>query len=354
MQTDKSIYKPSDKIQFRVLLLDIDTKPLESSNAEIFITDGAQNRVKQFTNPAFKKGIFQDELELSDSPVMGPWMIHVKVPEASYEMTKEFEVAEYVLPKFEVIIESNPHVAYNEGKIRATVSGKYTFGKLAKGKATVTAKMSDCWYYCRGPGREVLVVKTVDIDGKKDVEFDLKKELKLNEIDNDVQVAIEATFTEELTGRDHTKSTNVTIHKTPHKIEVVTSNQKIKPGLPFKVTAFVKTHNGAPVSDAANSVEFYIKYFIEIEETDKKEDEPEQKGYGFRPNFGFHRPERTEEKTEKSVLKDGEAELDIEIPPKTIRLFVEVNYLSTQESIHISKAESESKQFLQAKVSTDK
>lgn len=138
VQTDKSIYKPADKVQFRILVLDFNTRPFPATNIKVYISDGDQNRIKQYTDVRLQKGVYQDELQLSDSPVMGNWKIHVKINDDA-EAVKEFEVAEYVLPKYEVIVESNPHVTFKDGKIRATVKAKYTYGKPVKGQATISA-----------------------------------------------------------------------------------------------------------------------------------------------------------------------------------------------------------------------
>ena len=60
IQTDKSVYKPSDLIKFRILVLNAETKPFENiKNIEVFVTDGADNRVKQFDNVVFAKGVYQ-------------------------------------------------------------------------------------------------------------------------------------------------------------------------------------------------------------------------------------------------------------------------------------------------------
>jgi CD109 antigen len=129
------MYKPADKVQFRVLVLNADTKPYENANVIVFISDGAQNRVKQFDNIKMTKGVFQNEFQLSNLPVLGIWKIHVKVNDEE-ETTKDFEVAEYTLPKFELSIDANPDANFKDGKIRATIRAKYTFGKIAKGNAT--------------------------------------------------------------------------------------------------------------------------------------------------------------------------------------------------------------------------
>lgn len=38
IQTDKAMYKPGDKVKFRVLVLDSDTKPATVNNMNVFIT----------------------------------------------------------------------------------------------------------------------------------------------------------------------------------------------------------------------------------------------------------------------------------------------------------------------------
>lgn len=351
VQTDKSIYKPSDKILFRVLLLDIDTKPFESSNVQIYITDGAQNRVKQFLDPKFKKGVFEGELELSDSPVMGNWTIFVKVD--NHEERKEFDVAEYVLPKFEVIVDANPHVVFSDGKIHATVSGKYTFGKLTKGKATVTARVVEQHYgwNCEKPN-EQKVEKIVDVDGKKDVEFDIREELKIIAIDDDKSVEIEAKFVEELSGKEHKGSAQVTIHKTAHKIDIVKSNEKVKPGLPYSIAAHVKTHDGAPIkSDTEDPVNFVITYYRLTKEVNPAE-KPRIRGPR---NYYRENEESTERKFENVSLANGIAKLSIEIPINVTRIEADIQYLKTTAKTHqIYKYESKSGHYIQLNLLTKK
>lgn len=67
-------------------------------------------------------GIFGSELELSHSPVLGKWKLITNVGDQTFE--KEFEVAEYVLPNFEVTIDSPKHVQFTDSKVIATVHAK--------------------------------------------------------------------------------------------------------------------------------------------------------------------------------------------------------------------------------------
>ena len=195
VQTDKLIYKPADKVQLRVYVLNAQLEPLKNKKVEIFITDGADNRVKQFNNVTLIKGVFQGELQLSDSPVLGKWKIYVKTAGVA-ETVKAFEVAEYTLPKFEVTIDANPDANLKDGKILATVRAKYTFGKIAKGKATVTAEVEpiDSWPYGDDSSKSVKVSKSIEVNGKKPIEFDILKELGIQDTNQERIVTLHASF----------------------------------------------------------------------------------------------------------------------------------------------------------------
>lgn len=258
VQTDKSIYKPADKVQFRVLVLDSNTKPFPTSDVKVFITDGGNNRVKQYSDVTLVKGVYQSELQLSDSPVMGKWMIHVKLNNED-EVTKDFEVAEYVLPKYEVIVDSNPHVTFKDGKIRATVRAKYTYGKPVKGQATISA-YPVLWLGGVQPFiQDNIVRKVVQVDGKGSVEFDIRQELKI-EGDYERYVNIEAIFEEELTGRRQNGSTQITIHKFKYDMELKKESDDFKPGLPYTVDVKVKYYDGSPLIDKVNPVKIFTSY----------------------------------------------------------------------------------------------
>lgn len=338
VQTDKSMYKPSDKVQFRVLLLDASMKPFESQEVRVSISDGGDNRVKQFEGVKFIKGVYQNELLLSDSPVLGKWKVHVGL-NGSAETTKEFEVAEYTLPKFEVSIDANPDANFNDGKIRATVRAKYTFGKIAKGNATVTATVKSLRSWSSKKIKKVS--KTVDVNGKKPIEFDIADELGLIGKKNERTVELHATFLEELTGKEQTATATVKIHITPHKIKVTTSSEKVKPGLPFVATAFVQNHDkGAPVTDKINPVTFSIKYYSDNLKTCEYHDK--SRSYECVQEVSF---------TEKRdyFASHGTAAMGITIPSNTTRIDVEAKYLETSGSKNnIKKATSSSDQYIQA------
>lgn len=338
VQTDKSIYKPADKIQFRVLVLDAETKPFDSKQVEVFITDGADNRVKQYIDVTLNKGVFQNELQLSDSPVLGDWKIHIKLA-GSEETVKAFQVAEYTLPKFEVTLDANPDANFKDGKIRATVRAKYTFGKIAKGNATVTAKVEPLRRW--GDKKTKKVSKSVEVNGKKPIEFDIADELGLIGKMHERTVELHATFLEELTGKEQSATTTVKIHIHPHKIQVKTSSEKVKPGLPFVATALVQKHDkDIPITDKINPVTFSIRYYSDNLKTCEYSDK--SRSYECVEEISF---------TEKRDVfaSHGSADMDITIPSNTTRIDVKATYLETDGSKnHIEKVTSASDQYIQA------
>uniref|UniRef100_A0A1B0D7P4 TEP1-F n=1 Tax=Phlebotomus papatasi TaxID=29031 RepID=A0A1B0D7P4_PHLPP len=120
IQTDKAVYKPGDKVRFRVVLLDANLKPVQVKNKmQIYIMDAKQNRIKQWLDAEPVKGVYSNELQLSDLPVLGDWTIQVNV--MGQKFTKTVEVAEYVLPKFEVTIDTPKFATFKDGKLRFTV-----------------------------------------------------------------------------------------------------------------------------------------------------------------------------------------------------------------------------------------
>jgi CD109 antigen len=112
-------------------------------------------------------------------------------------------VAEYVLPKFEVIQSLPVYNTYKSGKMIFGVEAKYTYGKPVKG--TVTAKIENQKYYWYSEGDanrpERYKIKTFPIDGKTTVELDLKNDLDITDGYYTQSKSFDITVIEELTGK---------------------------------------------------------------------------------------------------------------------------------------------------------
>ncbi|KAH8362672.1 hypothetical protein KR200_002253, partial [Drosophila serrata] len=246
IQTDKATYKPADLVQFRILFLDENTRPAKIDKPiSVVITDGAHNRIKQFADIKLTKGVYSGELQLSEQPVLGTWKISVSV-DAENRETKSFEVDKYVLPKFEVIIDTAKDVVIADQVIKATIRAKYTYGKPVKGKATISMEPTQRPYFLASEW--VKQEKTVDVDGKGHVEFNIlprpySSSLKLF-----------AIVTEELTGNKQNATATVNLHQKRYKIELFEKPELFHPNKPFVYQVVVKNVDGTPVTGSAKKV----------------------------------------------------------------------------------------------------
>ena len=97
---DKAIYKPGNTVQFRAVVLSPQLKPAVSGGIDVSLRDGAGNLVRDWPRVFTTRGVWAGAVDIADKPVLGNWNISVDVNGQIF--TKSFQVAEYVLPKFQV------------------------------------------------------------------------------------------------------------------------------------------------------------------------------------------------------------------------------------------------------------
>uniref|UniRef100_A0A6B2E4V8 CD109 antigen n=1 Tax=Phlebotomus kandelakii TaxID=1109342 RepID=A0A6B2E4V8_9DIPT len=328
IQTDKAVYKPGDTVRFRVLLLDANLKPVQpKEKIQIFIQDAKQNRIKQWLDAQPVKGVYSNELQLSDLPVLGDWMI--KVEAMGQKFSKNIEVAEYVLPKFEVTIDTPQFATFKDGKLRFTVRSKYTYGKPVKGEATISVYPRFFGSY--QPFVSDLISRKVSkIDGKTSVEFDIQEELKFKE-DWQRDITVEAVVEEELTNRKQNTSKTVTLYRTRYEVELIKSADKFKAGLPFTVRVKVAHRDGTPVTDKNNPV--YIR-----------------QTNNFNTNEGYH-----SEIVNSTVYLDenGMGKINVAIPTNVTNIDMVASYFDTDGYLgYTPSVASDSNTFLKTTVNT--
>lgn len=251
IQTDKAIYKPGETIKFRVLVLDHELRPATltpDSLLSIYLSDPEKNRIKQWIKITPTKGVFTSEIQLSELPVLGNWKFEASVGKET--KTKTIEIAEYVLPKFDVSIDSPTEFSGKDGKVRAIIRSKYTYGKLVKGEAIVSLTSKPSYsYYQHVETKKDSVLKTIAIDGKGTVEFDIGNDLKLefNEYTHVLNFELKATVIEELTNRNQSATKSITIHKTRYQVNTLELSHEFSPGLPLTFKLSVSHHDNSPV-----------------------------------------------------------------------------------------------------------
>lgn len=334
IQTDKAIYKPGDTVNFRVLLLDSNLKPFPvKGDVLVHIQDAKDNRVKRWTEAqkSMSKGVFTGSIELSPTTVLGDWTIEVTAMETT--QMKKFEVAEYVLPKFEVTIDTPKLTTFKDDNIRILVRSKYTYGKPVKGEATISVFPKFFGSY--QPFVSSLITrKVVEIDGKASVEFNIRDELGFKE-DYQREITIEAVVEEALTGRKQNTTTSMTLYRTKYNLEFTTGSSKYKPGLPIEATIKVAYHDGTPLTDSNNEVEVFETY---------------------RETYEYSATTMTPSASKKVKLdSNGMARITLHIPKNTTVIDVRAQYLEVTGYLgYLQRAESKTTSYVTLAVNTEK
>jgi CD109 antigen len=142
VQTDKAMYKPNDKVMFRVLVLNPEMKPYQFKKLKIKVTDhdNTEYYSENVDQTTLNNLLYESSFAIPDEPFPGNWSINVQVDNDEL-ISKTFEVKEYILPRFEALIKTKQHVVSSEKTLNLEISGKYSFGQLVQGKAKVTAKV---------------------------------------------------------------------------------------------------------------------------------------------------------------------------------------------------------------------
>uniref|UniRef100_A0A3Q3LXA0 Alpha-macroglobulin receptor-binding domain-containing protein n=1 Tax=Mastacembelus armatus TaxID=205130 RepID=A0A3Q3LXA0_9TELE len=128
VQTDKPLYLPGQTVHFRVVTLDTKFRPANQ-------LDVNYNRIGQWLNETSNSKIVQLSYTLSSEAREGTYQITVTIGED--KVFHSFKVEKYVLPKFEVKIDTVEEVNIDQEEFQAEVCAKYTFGQPVPGSVKV-------------------------------------------------------------------------------------------------------------------------------------------------------------------------------------------------------------------------
>ncbi|XP_029440084.1 complement C3-like isoform X2 [Rhinatrema bivittatum] len=135
IQTDKTIYTPGKRVNFRVFTMDQSLDPF--SKYVILDIENPDGVVVMHDVKHIPNGILSESLQIPHLARFGFWRIvaHFQdAPQQSY--SADFEVREYVLPTFEVVLKPTKKFFYiDDPELTVEISAKYVFNKLVEGYA---------------------------------------------------------------------------------------------------------------------------------------------------------------------------------------------------------------------------
>ncbi|XP_063073659.1 alpha-2-macroglobulin-like protein 1 [Engraulis encrasicolus] len=155
IQTDKPIYSPGQTVHFRLVTMDTNFIALQQTYQRVSLQDHRRNSIGQWLNVTSERSVVTLSHQLNPEAPQGTYSLTVNTH--TQDKTHTFQVKKYVLPKFDVTVESPEKLSIAEEEIRLKACAKYTFGQPVPG----TASMSLCRDKYR---KELCVNETVQLD----------------------------------------------------------------------------------------------------------------------------------------------------------------------------------------------
>eukprot|EP00094_Tigriopus_californicus_P007480 TCALIF_07202-PA protein Name:"Similar to CUBN Cubilin (Canis familiaris)" AED:0.20 eAED:0.21 QI:0/0.76/0.57/0.97/0.85/0.88/35/0/3998 len=324
IQTDKAIYRPGNVVKFRAIVVTPELKPSVVGSIDVKMQDGSGNLIKNWNRVFTTKGVFAGEIQLADSVVMGDWNITVDVNGQMF--SKNFLVAEYVLPKFGVDIELPDFGTFSGGETTATIKANYHHGGAVKGEATIAIFPKYKSSYLQ-PVFSEPIRRIIDINGQVDLTLDLAKELKLKD-DFAREIVFSVQVKEDLTERVQNNTASMFLYKHAYKMELIRTADAFKPGMLYSAFLKVAYQDNTPVADDLNQIAIKWGYGTDVEKYNS---------------------------TEITIPEDGIVELQFDAPKNTRAqaLGIEATYKElVQWFSTVPRATSSSDNYIQARLRT--
>lgn len=381
IQTDKAIYKPGQTVHFRIFGITPDMKVVfDQMDVDVF--DALGNKINQWdvTEKQLMEnaGIFEAELPMSDSPLLGDWKIQASLGKEKTE--KLFTVDEYVLPKYEVSIELPSFGRTLDKEFEGKVTAKYTYGKPVKGTADVRISPEYPQYNWINDTR-VKVSKDLElqfpIDGTATFTVPLKQLKEVSEYLDGRFLLFDANVTETLTGSTlKAPQQKLQFFEKPIKLEFPSSlPETFKPGLSYTAVLKVAEQDDSPPTVQNGNVSVNVSFYRPIlttttsTSTTTPSTPPEPiiidgklvmpavekrivPDVMIRPG-GWWWPREQEEKQPElffSIPVDGIIEIPLDIPADVTRVNMVAEYDGVREYRDIKKSYSPSDSYMQLRL----
>ncbi|XP_075758404.1 A.superbus venom factor 1 [Pelodiscus sinensis] len=249
IQTDKTIYTPGSTVRYRLFTVGHMLDPnLKAVSVELMTPDGIIVE-KNMVSSVDQAGIISRSYKIPDIVNSGVWKIVSKYEHAPQEaFTAEFEVKEYVLPSFEVILEpSHKFFLVDQNELSVDISARFLYGKPVQGQAYAL-------FGVMVENEKKSIVNSLNKvpikNGKGSAK--LTKEILQSRFPNlrDIlghSIYVTVTVLTD-TGSDmvEAEKSGIRIVTSPYKILFTRSAAYFKPGLPFNLVVSVVNADGSP------------------------------------------------------------------------------------------------------------
>ncbi|NXT66031.1 OVOS protein, partial [Chaetops frenatus] len=248
IQMDKPLYKPGQKVMFRVVTLDTLLRPVQET-----VSDPEQNKIFQWLEVTSKQGIVQLSFPLIPEPILGSYQIIVETKSGAKEY-QFFRVEEYVLPKFEVTTTGPKTISFFDEEVRVNVCASYTYGQPVQGNAQINV----CQQHFYRPLCEQNRKKTCEAvtgllgkDGCLNTVVSIKKfQLYRSYAMMYASLNIESIITESGTGIQMKAYDYVSVNQDNDQVQFRNMDSYYKRGIPYHGEITVTNVEGEPVANS--------------------------------------------------------------------------------------------------------
>ena len=137
IETDKPIYKPSQVIKGRVVLVNNAMRPV-AGEVEVSFHDAKGIRIDRRTLQADEFGAAPFSLQLASEVNFGIWKVKARSEEV--ESIRDVRVEEYTLPRFNLGLEFERDWTLVDQEVQGTVDARYFFGRGVEGTCYIVAR----------------------------------------------------------------------------------------------------------------------------------------------------------------------------------------------------------------------
>ncbi|BFZ14934.1 hypothetical protein BsWGS_17971 [Bradybaena similaris] len=301
----------------------------------LVLADPNGNKIKVESNVTSESSVIEDSLQLSDQPVFGTWTIELNLQEVKEITSQTFEVSQYELPTFEVIVETQPYALIGDELLTGKVTAKYTFGQLVQGFVELQVGPN------RGPDTCGNVPRSTQIgfEINGNASFSIPRE-DINQVVplfDGAEVRITAFVKEEATGVRLNGSTVVTFRQSRYQVKFTDNTANVfKPGLQYNAFIQVTTPDNKPPTDTNITLSVYTS-------VDYQQTVPDQALYNvaqFSGTYGLPGQNIT-------VPPSGLVSVNITIPSNATRINIKATVNSVQATKTVEKMYSPSNNYIQ-------
>ncbi|XP_050961778.1 complement C3 [Labeo rohita] len=247
VQTDKSIYTPASKVQYRIFSLTPNMTPRSGFGIMVEIMNPQNITVK--SDKLFPvKGMISGHYFIPDVASTGIWKVVTLFSDTPQKkFTADFEVKEYVLPTFEVKLTlSKPFFYVRDEKLTVNIEAKYLFGQEVDGDAFVVFGLMDGERKTSIPNS---LKKVQIVDGEGTAELTSQTFSNINQlVGRSIYVSV-SVLTESGGEMVEAERRGIQIVTSPYTIHFKRTPQFFKPGMPISVSVYVTNPDQTPAEN---------------------------------------------------------------------------------------------------------